>query len=296
MTEGIILLDKPAGQTSFQSLGFLKRALATGRVGHTGTLDRFAEGLLVVLAGRLTRLCAVASGMDKEYVSVFTFGKETETLDPEGAVIAEGPLPSLKDIEQALPSFRGEISQVPPVYSAVHVGGQRASQAARRGEEVVLAPRTVTVHEMLIIDYAPPELSVRISCSKGTYVRSLARDLGRRLQTRAFVSRLRRTRVGPFRVEQAHSPDSLRVERDLLPPGRMFDASTGLGRVSVRPERAEAVSRGARLDADLFLGPLPVGLLGAFCGEDLVAVIENSSGAPRYLATFPRERAGEHVR
>jgi tRNA pseudouridine55 synthase len=288
LTEGIILLDKPAGQTSFQSLGFLKRELQTGRVGHAGTLDKFAEGLLVVLAGRLTRLCPLASAMDKEYVSVFTFGKQTDTLDPEGELIEEGAVPPRRDIEGVLPTFLGTLSQVPPAYSAIHVDGRRASQAARNGEQVQLPPRNVTIHLLQVLDYRPPDLTLRISCSKGTYVRALARDIAARMQTKAYVSRLRRTRIGAFRVEDAHSPDSFRRDRDVLPPAAFFRASPELGTASVRGQWVQQVSRGIRLDGSQFDDPLPrQGVFGAFAGDELLAVVERSGNAFRYLATFP---------
>jgi tRNA pseudouridine55 synthase len=207
LTEGIILLDKPPGQTSFQSLGFLKRCLGTRRIGHAGTLDKFAEGLLIVLAGRMTRLCPLAMSLDKEYAAVITFGRGTDTLDPEGEVTAEGPIPSREDLEAVLPEFLGTLSQVPPVYSAVHVNGRRASEAARRGETVTLTPRTVRIDRLDLTEYRPPDAHLRISCTKGTYIRSLARDIAARLGTCAHVSRLRRTRIGGFSVDDAHVPD-----------------------------------------------------------------------------------------
>ncbi len=288
MTEGIILLDKPTGQTSFQSLGFLKKALGTGRVGHAGTLDKFAEGLLLVLAGRMTRLCPLASSMDKEYLAVFTFGKGTDTLDPEGSVVSEGRVPSRQEIEDALPTFRGALSQVPPAYSAVHVDGRRASEAARRGLSLQLQPRTVTIHRLDLLDYAPPEVRVRISCSKGTYVRSLARDIAAALGTCAFVSRLRRTRIGGFSIDAACSPETFRADRDVLAPAAFFQAAPNVGKAKVREEWAGPVSRGIRLSEEFFSAPAEApGVFGAFLGGELVAVIERTTGGLRYLATFP---------
>jgi tRNA pseudouridine55 synthase len=204
LTEGIILLNKPPGQTSFQSLGAVKRRLGTGRVGHTGTLDRFAEGLLVVLSGRMTRLCAYATSLDKEYVAVITFGRATTTLDPEGETTAVGSIPEICSIESVLPEFLGSLSQVPPAFSALHIGGRRAYDAARKGEIVVLPPRPVRIDRIELLGYEPPDATIRVSCSKGTYIRSLARDIAEKLGTHGFVSKLRRVRVGGFRVEDAH--------------------------------------------------------------------------------------------
>lgn len=289
MTEGIILLDKPPGLTSFQSLGVLKRCLGTGRVGHAGTLDKFAEGLLIVMAGRMTRLCPVAMAFDKEYLATFTFGLGTDTLDPEGAVTGHGQVPSREELAAVLPEYRGAISQVPPEYSAVHVDGRRASQAARRGETVTLRPRTVMVETFEILEYRPPEASFRIVCSKGTYVRSLARDVAARLGTVAFVSRLRRTRIGGFSVADARPPDVFDPARDFLAPGEFFRAAPGLGRLTVRAEWASSVSTGIRLTPTLFeQAPTQAGMYGVFSPDDrLLAVVEKSSSGLRYIAAFP---------
>ena len=291
MTEGIILLDKPTGQTSFQSLAELKRRLGTRRVGHAGTLDRFAEGLLVVLAGRMTRLCSFATSLDKEYVAVFTFGRGTDTLDPEGATTAEGPVPSRQDIMGVLPSFLGTISQVPPDYSAVHVGGKRAYESARAGESPVLAPRNITIEKLEVIDIDGAELTLRISCSKGTYVRSLARDVAARLGTCAFVSALRRTRIGGFRLSDAVRADDFDPGRDVLPPTAFFDAAPGLGRVVVRDARTGRVANGGVLDDESFEdSPDHDGTFGAFSSSGhLLAVVERTDGAWRYAAVFPGE-------
>jgi tRNA pseudouridine55 synthase len=289
LTEGIILLDKPAGQTSFQSLGFLKRSLGTGRIGHAGTLDKFAEGLLIVLTGRMTRLCALATSLDKEYMGVFTFGRGTDTLDPEGAVTAEGPVPSREAIEAVLPEFRGALSQVPPEYSAVHVNGRRASEAARLGESVQLRPRPVRIDTLEMVEYRLADVSFRISCSKGTYIRSLARDMAARLGTCAHVSKLRRTRIGGFSVDDAFSPDSFDPSRDILPPEVFFKAVPALGMLAVKREWELPISRGIRLDSVLFEAPATgEGIFGAFSHDQrLLAVIVQSQSGMKYLATFP---------
>jgi tRNA pseudouridine55 synthase len=298
LTEGIILLDKPPGQTSFQSLGSLKRTLGTGRIGHAGTLDKFAEGLLIALAGRMTRLSPLATSLDKEYLAVFTFGRGTDTLDPEGAVTAVGPLPAAADLEAVLEEFRGSLFQVPPVYSAVHVNGKRASQAARRGETVVLTARAVRVDLLELQDYRPPEASFRILCSKGTYVRALARDIAARLGTCAHVSRLRRTRIGGFSVADARAPDAFEPARDILSPKAFFDAVPSLGRLAVKEEWTGPVSRGARLSPSFFVDfPPGEGCFGAFSPDlRLLAVIEKKSTALTYLAAFPDADVGNQPR
>lgn len=198
---GLVLLDKAPGQTSFQALGPLKRRYGRS-LGHTGTLDSFAEGLLVVLTGRLTRLNPLFTAMDKVYEAQFTFGRETDTLDPTGQTVRSGPVPP-GGVADWRPEFVGDLLQVPPDYSAVHVDGRRASDRVRSGETLALPPRPVTVYALEILDWAEPVLSVRLHCSKGTYVRSVARDWGRLAGCGAHVSRLRRTRVGPFTVPAA---------------------------------------------------------------------------------------------
>jgi tRNA pseudouridine55 synthase len=295
LTEGIILLDKPEGQTSFQALGFLKRRLGTGRIGHAGTLDKFAEGLLIVLVGRMTRLCSLATSLDKEYLADLTFGRGTDTLDPEGAVTAVGRIPSPGEIEAVLPEFRGSLTQVPPAYSAVHVNGRRASDVARSGKAVQLRPRPVRIDRLEMLEYRPPEASFRISCSKGTYIRSLARDIAARLGTFAHVSRLRRIRIGGFSVENARSPEAFDPARDVLSPAVFFSAVPELGKLAVKQQWTVPVSRGIKLESTLFENaPAGEATFGAFSPDQrLLAVIEVSRTGMRYLATFPDRAAAE---
>ena len=292
MTEGIILLAKPAGQTSFQSLGEVKRRLATGRVGHAGTLDKFAEGLLVVLAGRMTRLSAFATSLDKEYVAVVLFGRTTDTLDPEGRVTGTGTVPTAAEIERALGQFKGTTLQTPPAYSAVHVDGMRAYKSARAGEQVTIPPRPVTIEKLDLIDFSPPEATLRISCSKGTYIRSLARDIAQSLGTCAFVSALRRVRIGGFELAHAVPPDRFDPKTDLLPPESFFEAAPGLGRLVVKESWAARVGNGFPLDEECFEdAPEGDGLFGVFSHAGrLLAVTERKAGRWRYAAAFPEQQ------
>ena len=295
MTEGIILLSKPAGQTSFQSLGEVKRRLGTGRVGHAGTLDKFAEGLLVVLAGRMTRLSAFAASLDKEYVAVVSFGRTTDTLDPEGRETGTGNVPSRAEVESILADFKGTILQTPPAYSAVHVGGARAYKTARAGETVIIPPRRVTIDKLDLLDFTSPEATLRVSCSKGTYVRSLARDIAQSLGTCAFVSRLRRVRIGGFLLEHAKPPDQFDPQTDLLPPESFFEAAPGLGKLMVKESWVSRTGNGFPLEAESFeAAPDADGLFGAFShAGKLLAVIEKRSGGWRYAAAFPEQHPDE---
>ena len=209
---GMVLLDKPEGISSFAALGALKRAFVTRQIGHTGTLDPFASGLMIALVGPFTKLSSDFTHLDKIYQVTCTFGTETDTLDPEGSIVAESPVPSLERIAKSIPPLTGSILQMPPAYSAIHVNGRRAYDIARSGGTVELAPRPVTIYSIELHEYHPPMLDITVACSSGTYIRSLVRDLGRASGSVAHVSRLRRTRVGPFAVEEAFDPMSLNTE------------------------------------------------------------------------------------
>ncbi|MEI8092941.1 MAG: tRNA pseudouridine(55) synthase TruB [Spirochaetales bacterium] len=197
----MILLNKRPGVTSFQALYPLKREYGTV-LGHTGTLDQFAQGLLVVLTGKFTKFTPFFTDFDKVYEADFTFGRETTTLDPEGTTVSEGPVPPLESLLSYANQFRGVLNQVPPQYSAVHIDGKRAYQRVRDGESPEIPPRAITVHELDVVRWANPVLTLRVHCSKGTYIRSLARDWGRLAGCGAFVSRLIRHRVGPFSLPE----------------------------------------------------------------------------------------------
>ncbi len=226
---GLILARKPAGLTSFQALGPIKRALGTAKVGHAGTLDKFASGLLVVLAGSYSRLTEFVQAGLKEYRGLISFGSETSTLDPEGEVVATGPLPSREALESALPAFRGPVMQAPPVFSALHVGGKRAYERALAGEELEMAPREIRIHELELESFEGGRARIRVICSAGTYIRSLARDLGLACGSRAYLAELERLAIGPFRVEEAADPSAIDPGRDLRRLAVAEAAALGLG-------------------------------------------------------------------
>lgn len=210
-TNGVVNIDKPAELTSHDVVAQIRRLLSPTtyhlqpKVGHTGTLDPFATGVLLVVIGPATRLIQFTHAWDKEYEGTFALGAMSDTDDIDGATkkigIEKGKKPDRKKIEKTLQRFAGTIRQIPPVYSAVKIGGERLYKKARRnsGGELVLAQaRSVTIHAIDVLSYQYPELKLRISCSTGTYIRSLARDLGQQLGTGAYVSSLRRTRIGLF--------------------------------------------------------------------------------------------------
>ncbi|MBL8093382.1 MAG: tRNA pseudouridine(55) synthase TruB [Anaerolineales bacterium] len=203
-TNGLILIDKPLGPTSHDVVARARRALREKRIGHVGTLDPLATGLLGLLIGAATRLSEYLIEKDKRYRAQVRFGRATTTYDAEGEVTREtGRAPERAALEQVLADFRGPLLQRPPAYSAIKRDGQRAYALARRGEEVVLEPRPVTIHALTLVEWNPPEAVLDVHCSSGTYIRSLAHDLGQALDVGAYLSGLRRTAVGPWTIEQA---------------------------------------------------------------------------------------------
>lgn len=205
LVEGVLPIDKPAGPTSHDMVARARRALGTRRIGHTGTLDPFASGLLLLCIGRATRIAEYLSGTDKRYSAVVRLGVSTDTADATGAITAERDAGNITQdaVEQALQAQRGTIMQTPPAYSAKKVGGERSYALARQGREVTLEPVRVTIRELTIAHFAQQELHLDVLCSSGTYIRAIARDLGDALGVGAHLSALRRTAVGPHTVERA---------------------------------------------------------------------------------------------
>ena len=214
---GLLLVDKPAGITSHDVVQRTRQIYGERSIGHLGTLDPFATGLLVLLLGRATRLANFLDTEPKVYEATISFGSETDTDDATGAVTRSAELPKEADVRAAIRDLTGAVSQIPPDYSAKSVGGVRAYDAARRGAPLALTPVTVTVHEWEIRSLDRHSLRAVITCSGGTYIRGLARDLGRASGSAAHLAALRRTRVGAFDVAAAHSLDRLSTER---PPVR----------------------------------------------------------------------------
>ncbi len=208
----IVSVIKPPGISSFGVVRKIRHASGVQRVGHAGTLDPFAEGVLVVGIGRsATRRLGAICDRDKEYAADVRLGRATDTGDPTGKVISEQPVPALSHdiIASALNNFRGEIEQIPPRYSAVKVNGQRLYKLARRGVDVVRSPRRVTIYEIQLIDFSDSGFQMQVVCSKGTYIRVLAEDIGKALGTVAHLSRLVRTRVGEFLLSESEDLENL---------------------------------------------------------------------------------------
>lgn len=247
----VLPVDKAEGPTSHDVVASARRALGSRRVGHTGTLDPFASGLLLLCVGRATRLAEYLSGLDKSYVAEARLGVETDTLDRDGHVVAESDAwrdLGAADVEAALASLVGEIRQVPPQFSAKKVEGEAMHRKARRGERVELPPVNVTVHAIELESIALPDVRFRVRCSTGTYVRALARDLGAGLGTGAHLTALRRTEVGRFHVDDAvavdHLEDEKAVRRALISP---LDAMRHLALFEVDAEAAGRIRHGQRI-------------------------------------------------
>ena len=214
--DGVLLVDKPANATSHDVVALVRRVAHVRRVGHAGTLDPFATGLLVLLLGRGTRLLPYIDAEPKVYDATIQFGSETDTDDATGSVIRRASSPGSSAVRGAISALTGVIDQIPPAFSAKKVGGKRAYDAARRGEVLTLAPSRVTVHSWQVMAESGDRLDVQIVCSGGTYIRALARDVGRLSGSAAHLAALRRIRSGPFHVRDAATVECLR-EGNVLP-------------------------------------------------------------------------------
>jgi len=216
--DGLLVINKPQDWTSFDVVAKIRNKLGVKKVGHTGTLDPMATGVLVLCLGKATKLAQEMTGYDKEYIAEVTLGATTPTDDAEGEVTPfEGAKErSEEEILKALKDFEGEISQIPPQFSAKKVKGKRAYAMARKGQEVKLEPVKVKVHELELIEYKWPVLKLRILCGKGFYVRALARDLGEKLSTGGYLSALQRIKVGQYTLKQATTIE-IASEEEVLP-------------------------------------------------------------------------------
>jgi tRNA pseudouridine55 synthase len=299
----VLVVDKPVGPTSFAALKRVRRALmrASGaserapKLGHGGTLDPMASGVLPVCVGEATKVIPFLLDADKEYLAVVRFGVETDTLDATGQVLSEKPVGNLDAaaVEAALAGFRGEVEQVPPMFSALKHHGQPLYRYARAGQTIARAARRVKVHELSLLAFEPPDRArLRIRCSKGTYIRSLAADLGSRLDVGAHLTELRRTASGPFVLAQALSLDAMDAcvdEGRALPLVSLRGALAHLPAVTVGDALAVRLARGqsVRWDelgaATVEVGPLCV-LLPP---EVVIAVVDRGAeGAVRILRVF----------
>jgi tRNA pseudouridine55 synthase len=250
--EGLLLVDKPSGMTSHDAVDIVRRWLGTRKVGHAGTLDPMATGLLVLGVGRATRLLRYLGELPKTYVATGRLGEETDTLDADGEIVRTAPVDvSLAELKRACASLVGESMQTPPAYSAVKVGGRKLYEAARGGEVLEAPARPIRVDAFDVTAFEGRDLEARITCSGGTYVRVLVADVGRSLGCGAHLVGLRRTAIGSLRVEEARPPGA----GTLQPVER---AVQHLPSIRLEPEEARAASHGRPLGPAGILGPYAV--------------------------------------
>lgn len=280
MIDGFLVIDKPEGLTSHDVVQRVRRWAKQRRVGHLGTLDPLATGVLPIALGEATKLSQLLTHGSKSYRGRIKLGVETTTYDREGEVVSEvdGPWPAADALEKALARFRGEIEQVPPPYSAVKTGGEAAYKRARRGEEVRLEPRTVQVDRLELESYEPPFVTIVVDCGPGTYLRSMAHDLGQQIGTGGHLWELRRTRSGPFSEDQSLPLDDLdeRGESRLIP----MAAATGLPSYKTDARTARRVANGIQLGRHEVKGAPAEGTLQLVRGDKLVALLEARKGLP----------------
>lgn len=253
---GVLVVDKPVGMTSHDVVQAIRNGTGLRRAGHTGTLDPRASGVLVILVGPAVRLSEYVSASDKRYQAIIRLGGTTDTFDAEGRVTESKVDPmsiTESQFEEALKSFVGEIEQTPPPYSAVKVRGRKAYEMARKGEEVELEPRKITVHHLEVLEWTPPEVVIDVHCSSGTYVRSLANDLGEKLGCGAYLVGLRRTKSGRFTLRDSVP---LRKLQEAFTAGNWYQylipAAEALGdwpAVELNPDEVEGVRHGHRVKA-----------------------------------------------
>ena len=324
---GIILYDKKPGVTSFSALGKIKKTLGTKKVGHTGTLDLFAQGLLVVCVGSLTRLAGLITAFDKEYEAKIIFGEQTDTLDPTGQVVKTAPLPNLAALKKSLKKFTGKLMQRPPEFSAIKIGGKRASDLTRSGKEAALPERPIEVYEAQLLDCeldaafeggdaneaaasndcglasdrdASNDCSlaneralvksarIRFLVSKGTYIRSLARDIGLDCASAGRLETLKRTCVGNFNLSDACDEESLTAASL-----RKMDAETarlcGLNAAYLRAGQEENFWNGRPLRFSFFEEPLKEGASAVFSsGKAFMGAVKKEGGRAFYEYVVPK--------
>ncbi|NJP96568.1 tRNA pseudouridine(55) synthase TruB [Nonomuraea sp. FMUSA5-5] len=284
---GLIIVDKPAEWTSHDVVAKMRRIAGTRRVGHAGTLDPMATGVLVVGVEKATRLLGHLTLTEKVYEATIRLGVSTNTDDAEGEVVATASAADVTapEIHKGVAALTGAIMQVPPQVSAIKVNGQRAYKKARAGEEVALAARPVTVRQFDVLDIRAGgdvvDVDAVITCSSGTYIRSLARDLGAALGVGGHLTRLRRTRVGPYDVSLARSIEQLSEECVILPIGEAVAAA--FPRRDVTAEEARIIGHGGRLTA-AGLGAGPIGVFGP--EGELLALVEEQGRVAKPLAVF----------
>jgi tRNA pseudouridine55 synthase len=292
---GVLVVDKPVGMTSHDVVQVIRTGTGIRRAGHTGTLDPRASGVLVILIGPAVRLSEYVSASDKRYQAIIRLGSSTDTFDADGRFVrADVPVDiNEEDFEKVLKTFEGEIEQTPPPYSAVKVKGRKAYDMARKGEEVELEPRKIQVHHLEVLEWAPPEVVVDVHCSSGTYVRSLANDLGETLGCGAYLVGLRRTKSGRFSLRDAVP---LRKLQEAFQAGNWYqylipaaEALADWPSIELDPDQVEDVRHGHRVPADTENNRLGDFIRGVSMQGELVALLELVEGDEDQLEWQPKK-------
>jgi tRNA pseudouridine55 synthase len=290
---GVLVVDKPVGMTSHDVVQAIRTGTGLRRAGHTGTLDPRASGVLVILVGPAVRLSEFVSASDKRYQAIIRLGSTTDTYDADGKLTQSAQPVTVTEaqFEKVLQTFIGEIVQTPPPYSAVKVGGRKAYEMAREGEEVELAPRKITVHHLEVLEWAPPEVVIDVHCSSGTYVRSLANDLGATLGCGAYLVGLRRTKSGRFSLREA---TPLRKLQEAFHAGNWYQylipAAEALAEwpaIELSPDDVENVRHGHRVHAAA--GAQPGMVRGVSTQGELVALMDLITGETGELEWQPKK-------
>lgn len=281
--EGFLLIDKPCGPSSFTVVAAVRRALAVKKTGHAGTLDPGASGLLVLAVGSCTRLLPYLPLEPKVYRFGIQFGEQTDTLDSEGTVIKSGgPMPPAKEVEDSISGFIGTQLQMPPQFSAIKVGGRRSYDLARKGEHVELAPRTIEIHsfQMLRFDELKSEAEFEVTCSGGTYVRSLARDIAEKLGTFGYASSIRRIAAGKFNVKQSLAFEKVaEAEQSLLKASKVLIDQP---RITLDNVQMARLATGSDVMCDQLSENKPPETLFAYNNMDRLAAVLKKVDGKRY--------------
>ena len=291
---GLLNLHKPAGITSRDAVNCVQRLVRPHKVGHAGTLDPLATGVLVIGVGPATRLVEYVQRMRKQYLATFLLGRESDTEDVEGDVreLIDPPTPTREAIAALLPQFIGRIEQRPPAYSALKVDGKRAYKLARAGEDVVLEARPIDVYSIEVVNYDYPRLTLDIACGSGTYVRSLGRDLAATLDTAAVMEQLQRTAIGEFRIAEAVDPRILTADnvREHLQSPRIAVAS--LPHIVLSTEEGLRIARGQGIErSDVAVNETEIAALDA--SQKLLAILQRSGPTElRALRNFAAAQSG----
>jgi len=279
LTEGILLINKSQGITSFDVVAKVRKILKTKQVGHTGTLDPLATGLLVILIGKYAKLSNYLTAQNKTYQAVVTFGRSTTTDDAEGEIVKTGDsnLINQENLIQTLKLFLGKQLQIPPHFSAISIKGERAYQKARRQEYFELPPREIFIHSIRLISWDSPRAVIEISCSKGTYIRSIARDLGEKLGVPSFLSGLHRTVCGSYKVENAITTEDLNnLDKVICNLKTNIEDILGIEKIELGEAAAKQLKQGKQPNFNLDKPPNTIFL--TYCHDNLIALAKHENG------------------